>query len=143
VGPAGPAGGISAYGYIFNLTPQTVPIGGSVTFDSTGPLLGVTHAIGSASVNVVAAGDYAIDFSVSGTEPNQFALFVNGVQAVGSVYGSGAGTQQNTGFLIVTLSAGDTLTLRNNSSAAAVGLASVIGGTQMNVNASLLIEKLS
>ncbi|MBO1911647.1 hypothetical protein J4G37_43510, partial [Microvirga sp. 3-52] len=61
----------------------------------------------------------------------------------GTVYGAGAGTQQNNGQAIFTIAAGDTLTLRNHSSAAAVGLASVIGGTQANVNASVVIKKLN
>ncbi|HEY4384350.1 MAG TPA: hypothetical protein VGN34_07755, partial [Ktedonobacteraceae bacterium] len=82
-------------------------------------------------------------YSVSGVEPNQFALFVNGIQqAAGTVYGSGSGTQQNSGQAIIALSAGDVLTLRNHTSAAAVTLQTGAGGTQTNVNASILIEKL-
>ncbi len=92
---------------------------------------------------VTAAGVYAVTFSVSGVEPNQFALFVNGAPVTDTVYGSGAGTQQNTGQVILNLSAGDVLTLVNHSSAAAVILQTLAGGTQTNVNASLLIEKLA
>ena len=40
------------------------------------------------------------------------------------------------------LSAGDTLTLVNYSSAAAVGLQALAGGTASNVNASIVIEKI-
>ena len=114
-----------------------------MTFDSNGFLTsGITHAPGASSINVV-AGVYKVTFSVSGTEPSQFALFVNGVAVPGAVYGSGAGTQQNTGQAILTMGSGDALTLVNHSSAAAVGLASLIGGTQNAVNASILIEKLN
>ena len=83
-------------------------------------------------------------FSASGTEPNQFALFINGVVVPGTVYGSGAGTQQNTGQAILAVAAGDVLTLRNHTSAAAVTLAAgpPIGGTAAAVNASILIQKL-
>jgi hypothetical protein len=89
-------------------------------------------------------GDYKITFSASGTEPNQFGLFVNGVYSTGTVYGSGAGTQQNTGQAILTMNAGDTLTLRNHTSASAVTLAASppIGGTVAAVNSSIVIEKL-
>ena len=80
---------------------------------------------------------------MSGSEPNQFALFRNGAEVPGTVYGSGAGTQQNNGQVILTIAAGDVLTLRNHTSAAAVGLASVVGGTQANVNASIVIKKLN
>ena len=104
---------------------------------------GITHVPGSSTIQAVEAGTYAIEFSVSGTEPNQFALFVNGAVVPGTIYGSGAGTQQNTGIAIVTLAANDVLTIRNHSSAAAVTLASVIGGTQANVNASIRIEQLA
>ena len=41
------------------------------------------------------------------------------------------------------LGAGDVLTVKNHTSAAAVGLASLIGGTQQNTNASVAIEKLT
>ena len=103
----------------------------------------MTHATPSPSIVVESAGTYAITFSVSGTEPNQFAIFVNGAPNTSTVYGSGAGTQQNTGQAILILGAGDSISIVNHSSAAAVGLASVIGGTQANVNASVLIERLA
>jgi hypothetical protein len=106
-------------------------------------LLGVTHAPGASAITITDAGTYAISFSVSGSEPNQFALFVNGAPDVSTVYGSGAGTQQNNGLSILVLAAGDVLTLVNHSSAAAVTLASVVGGTQANVSASVLIERLA
>jgi hypothetical protein len=80
---------------------------------------------------------------VSGVEPNQFALFLNGVQIAGTVYGSGAGTQQNNGQAIFTIAASDVITLRNHSSAAAVTLQTLAGGTQINVNASVVIKKLN
>jgi hypothetical protein len=83
-----------------------------------------------------------VTFSVSSVEPNQFALFVNGALVMGTVYGSGAGTQQSYGQAIITLAADDVLTLRNHTSSAAVTLQTLAGGTQTNVNASILIEKL-
>ena len=60
----------------------------------------------------------------------------------GTVYGSGAGTQQNNGQAIFTIASGDVLTVRNHTSAAAIGLQTLSGGTQQNVNASVLIEQL-
>jgi len=119
-----------------------------VVFDTNGVMTaGITHVasplpIGS-PITFTQAGDYEVTFSVSGTEPNQFALFLNGVLVPGSIYPSGAGTQQNSGQVIITIPAAGILTLRNHSSAAAVGLATPIGGTQSSVNASILIKKLS
>jgi len=57
-----------------------------------------------------------------------------------SIYGSGAGTQQNNGQTTLTLAAGTTINLVNHSSAAAVTLQTLAGGTQTNVNASVRIE---
>lgn len=148
-GPAGPpgapgmAGGLAAYGYIFNQSAQTVAIESPIAFDLNGPLLGVTHLPGNAGIAVTGSGIYAVRYSVSGVEPGQFAVFVNGARAAGTVYGSGAGTQQDNGLAILTLSANDVLTLVNHSSAAAVTLQTLAGGTQTNVNAAFLIEKLA
>ena len=144
--PLGPAGsnGLAEYAYVYNLAAETVAIEADVTFSSNGVMTsGITHALNGSAIVLANAGDYKITFSVSGTEPNQMALFVNGVQVLGGVYGSGAGTQQTTGQAIVTVAAGAVLTVRNHSSAAAVTLATPIGGTQANANASVAIEKLS
>lgn len=136
--------GLCEYGYIYNLTPQVVARNADILFDSNGVMTpGITHILGSTQIIVSVPGDYEVTFSVSGTESNQFALFLNGSQVAGTVYGSGAGTQQNNGQAIFTIPAGGVLTLRNRLSAAAVGLASVIGGTEANVNASIVIKMLS
>ena len=142
-GPTGPAGGLSAFGYIYNNSAETVAIEAPIAFDLNGPLLGITHAPNNAGVNVTATGTYAIHFTVTNVEPAQFTLFVNGAAVPTTTYGSGAGTQQDNGFAILVLQANDTLTLVNHSSAAAVTLQTLAGGTQTNVNASLLIEKLA
>jgi len=95
--PGASGAGLSAYAYIYNLVPQTIAIQGSVLFDSNGVLLGIKHTPGGAGITVDSGGIYSVFFSLSGTEPSQFGLFVNGVVAPGSIYGSGAGTQQNNG----------------------------------------------
>ncbi len=143
-GPTGPAGPVATpdFAYIYNLAAQTVAIESAVTFDSNGPISGFTHATGASTVSVTDAGTYLVDFSTSATEVSQFALTVNGVPMPQSTYGSGAGTQQDNGQTILVLAAGDVLGLRNHSSAAAVSLPTVMGGTQPNVNASVLIEQL-
>jgi hypothetical protein len=46
-------------------------------------------------------------------------------------------------MVIETFGAGDSITLRNHSSAAPVTLETLAGGTQVNANASVLIHKLS
>lgn len=135
--------GLSEYAYIYNLGAETVPLEADVTFDGNGILSpGLTHAPGSATINILNKGIYEIAFSVSGVESSQMALFLNGVLIPGTVYGSGAGTQQNAGQAIASIGAGDVLTVRNHTSSAAVGLQALAGGTQANANASVVIEKL-
>jgi len=80
---------------------------------------------------------------VSAVEPNQMGLFVNGVVVPGTVQGSGAGTQQSTGQTIIEVTVGDVLTLRNHTSAAAVGLQPLAGGTQPSTNAAIRIVQLT
>ena len=146
-GPAGPTGAagvdfVGAYAHIYNVGAQVVAMESSIVFDRTGSLQGFTHGAPSSALSVGANGTYAVRFGVSGVEPNQFAVFVNGAVTSG-IFGSGAGTQQTNGELLLTLTAGDVLTLRNHTSAAAVTLQTLAGGTQANVNAWLLVEKVA
>lgn len=133
----------TAFAYVYNLREQTVAIDTPVVFDSTGAISGISHTNRSAEIVIGSSGIYMISYSISGREPNQFALFVNGVVLNQSVYGSGAGTQQNNGQLIVELRENDSITLVNVTGATAVGLASKIGGDKTNVNAAITILKLN
>lgn len=145
IGATGAAGTVTApvYAYIYNLAAQTVAIGAPVLYDTNGIVsAGITHTAGSSIITVVTAGTYKVTYIEEGTEPNQFALFQNGVLVPGSIYPSGAGTQPNSGQVIVAALAGSTFTVVNNISAAAVTLATPIAGTGANVNASILFERL-
>jgi hypothetical protein len=142
-GPAGP-GGLTDFGYVYNTGIQTVAVEGDVTFSANGVLTdGITHVAGTDAITLVDAGVYKITSSVSAVAVSQLALFVNGVEVIGTIYGSGAGTQQNVGQAIITIGASDVLTLRNHSTDGALTLQSFAGGSQPdNVNASIIIEKL-
>lgn len=130
------------YGYIYNTDNQVVPLEADITFSSNGVMTsGISHALGTSSIIFVTAGDYRVNFTVSAIEPNQFALTVNGVPV--ESYGSGAGIQQNSGQGIISVLAGDVLTLRNHTSVAAITLQTLAGGTQLNANASIIIQKLN
>jgi hypothetical protein len=138
-----PTGVAQQYAYVYNLSSQNVPVEADIIFDSNTNLTsGFVHIPGTTTINIINTGIYKVSFSVSSAEPNQFALFLNGSVLSGSIFGSGAGTQQNNGALIFSATAGDVVSLRNHSSAAAVTLASNVGGTQANVNASLIFQKL-
>lgn len=146
-GPAGSGGGgggfTPAYAYIYNLSAQNVAVEAPVLFDSNGLMVGVVHTPSSPSISISTAGVYSIGFSVSSVQANQFTLFVNGVPQPSAVYGSGAGTQQTDGQVVLSLAAGSVLSLVNHSSASAVTLASLVGGTQATVNASIFINRLA
>jgi hypothetical protein len=142
-GATGPAGGLSQYGHVYNVDAQVVAIEAPVLFSNNGVITaGITHVGGSSQITLTNSGTYEIAFLVSTVEPNQFAVFVNGAAVVSSIFGSGAGTQQNNGQVILALGAGDVITLVNHSSSAAVTLQTLAGGTQISVNASILIRKL-
>ncbi|AIQ59094.1 triple helix repeat-containing collagen [Paenibacillus borealis] len=132
----------SSYAYIYNTSAQTVAVEADIIFDSNSTLIGFTHTPNTAQLIVQNAGVYAVLFNNTAVEPNQFTLFQNGAPVTGGVYGSGAGTQSNPGMVIITASPGDVITLRNNSSAAAITLQTLAGGTQVNSNASILIYRL-
>jgi hypothetical protein len=151
-GATGPAGSPGADGtnapsngaYVYSKGPQVVPIEADVLFDTNGFVTpDIVHVPGTSQIVVAAAGRYDVRFMVASVEPSQFTLFVNGVAVPGSTYGSGAGTQQNSGQVLVEFVAGDVLTLRNHTSAAAVGLQTLAGGTQDNVNASIMITQVA
>lgn len=140
------SGGGGNYGYVYALTPQTVAsyttLGtGEVIFDAAGPLNGVTWVSGT-DITVVNAGTYEFTFQVSGTEPNQFAIFVNDVPQQSTVGGSGAGTQQNSISSILTVPAGAVINLVNYVVGSGVTLATTVGGTQPNVTANVTISQV-
>jgi hypothetical protein len=141
-GPQGPPAAAANYSYMYNTGFQVVPIDGDVTFDTNGPMLGFSHTPGTTELVAPENGVYRAEFSVSGVEPGQFTLMANGFPVAGATYGSGAGTQQNGGSVILELGAGSVVTLRNHSSASAVTLQTLAGGTQTNVDASMLLQEI-
>ena len=146
IGPAGAAGtiGLAEYAYIFNDEPETVEVEDPVLFSDNGVMsTGIAHTPGTAEVSFVNAGVYKVAFSVTGLQANQMGLFLDDTEVAGGIYGSGSPTQQNNGEAILTIPAGGVVTLLNHSSAAAVALQTLAGGTQANVNASLTVEKLN
>jgi hypothetical protein len=145
-GPTGAAGtqGLAEYAYIYNDAAQTVPIEADVIFNSNGiSTPGFTHAPDTTQILVNTPGDYKVSFSVTSVQVSQFAFFLNGAPVPNTIYGAGAATEQNEGQAIISIAGGDTLTLRNHSSTAAVTLQTLAGGSQANVTASVVLEKLN
>lgn len=129
---------------MMKITVASVAIDSTVSFSNNGVITaGITHSPGTDLITIVNSGDYSIWFIITCVEPNQFTLFQNGSPISDGTYGSGAGIQPGPGMIIITASAGDVLTLRNHTSASAVTLQTLAGGTSTNVNASILIQKIS
>jgi hypothetical protein len=80
-------------------------------------LLNETHIAGTALVTVLFAGNYQIDYTVSITAGilSEIAIAVNGVVAPSTLITALVATGQVTGQAILTLAAGDVITLRNAS----------------------------
>jgi hypothetical protein len=134
---------LSQIGFVYNVSAQTVAVEGDITFDTNGFLTsGISYTIGTSHINFSVPGKYLICFSVSGVLANQFAVFKNNSLVVGSVYGTGVANVQNIGQTVVTVAAGDFITIRNHTSLLPVVLGTLFGGTQTNVNAAVLILKL-
>ena len=134
---------MSEYAYIYNLDAQIVAVESAITFSTNGIIVGtITHAAGASTIQIGSAGHYAVWFYATGLEPNQFTLFQNETPVAGGIYGTGAGTQGNSGMVIINAATGDVLTVRNHTSNAAVTLQTLAGGTQTNSNASILIQKI-
>ena len=139
-GPTGPQGATGAagqpdYAYIYNTAAETVAVESDVTFSTTGPVSGFTHVPTASTIGVETSGTYLVKFSVTGTQAGQFTLMDDGEVVGGTTYGTANAPGQDGGEAIVTLSAGDVLTLRNHTSSTSVVLETDAGGSLATVNA--------
>lgn len=93
-------------------------------------------------MTVINPGVYEVSFSVTGALPSQFGVAVNGVVAPGGLYGT-ASISQNTGRVILSLAAGDIISLVSFGNALIIPLLTSVGGIGINANAALMINKLA
>lgn len=141
-GAAGATGatgaGLAAFGYVYTLdaVPQVVAGGADVLFSSNGPLVNEAHTAGTAPVTVALAGDYQIDYSISVIVGigSAIAIAVNGVVNPSTPVTTLATTGQVTGQAILTLAAGDVITLRNASAIPFTLTTAPAVGAQLTIN---------
>ncbi len=95
----------------------TVAGGADVPFSNNGPLSGVTHTAGTTTVTVPIAGTYQIDYSVTITlgVGSSIAIAVNGTVDASTPITALVTAGEVSGTAMLTLAAGDVITLRNNS----------------------------
>ncbi len=132
---------MAADGFAFELATladATVVGGGDVPFSNNGPLNGITHTPGTTTITVSSAGVYEINYGISITAGvgSQIAIAVNGTVNASTPISALVATGSLFGVAILTLAAGDVITLRNNS-AVALTLTLAPG-----VGAQLTIKKL-
>ena len=88
-----------------------------IPFNSTETLNGAFHVPGSSLIYVSDSGDYQIDYSVNYTNAmigQTVSIVINGVPQASTTFSS-LPTGEVTGDALLSLAAGDVITLRNNS----------------------------
>lgn len=131
------------YAYIYNTLNQPVAAGDPIAFSHNGALSEITHEVGSPDITIESAGIYAVWYTVTGAEANQFTLFRNDNPVPGSTYGTDTTNTGYSGMVIINAAAGDKLTLKNFTSTGTVNLNNSAGGTETGVSASVMILKIA
>jgi hypothetical protein len=104
---------------------------------------GITHTAGTSQITVAQAGIYMIDYTVTSNQGRQVAVFDNGSLITGTIFGTQSANNAAVGQAIVSLAAGDVLTLVNNVANPSFTLNQNSGGTATGADASIVIVKLS
>ncbi len=129
---------ISTFGYVYELATvadATVVGGADVPFSNNGPLSGVTHTAGITTITVPTTGTYKIDYSLNFTAGvgAAMAIAINGVVDASTSVPLLVSTGHISGSVLLTLTAGDVITLRNNSATALTMTLATNIGAQLNV----------
>jgi hypothetical protein len=118
------------------LLDATVVGGADVPFSTNGPLVGgITHTAATTTITVANAANYSISYNVSITAGigSAIAIAVNGTVDAGTNITALVAVGELSGETILTLAAGDVITLRNNS---AIPLTTTLApgvGAQLNI----------
>jgi hypothetical protein len=134
-GPQGIPGGIIDYAYFYNTDQLTLQPNQPVQFSN--PLInssGILYNTGN--ITLVNAGVYSVNFVTEPAQSSNFALFLNSIIVSGSVYNT------NYGHTIVNVpSNGMTLNLVNIT-LSNIDIPQILSGSQLVVNASILVQRL-
>lgn len=149
-----------AYGYLYKTNSNIVEYGTRVTFSALGPVFNITYTVFTDPVIFDEAGTYQISvvataISTINTTPNnaalQIGLLLNGVPIDGGQFGAGATNEPPTterqahGQIIVTVNAGDQITVINTSSIIGQGFFTFFNradSQRPNTNLSMTIRRL-
>lgn len=121
-GPAGTSGsgGLSAFAGVFQLATigdATIVGGADIPFSNNGSLTGITHTAGSTTLTMPSAGVYEVHYGISITAGigSAIAVAVNGTVPNGTSVPALTAVGHLSGRVVMTLAAGDVITIRNNS----------------------------
>ncbi len=141
-GLSGPLGFVQFFAVMPPDNAATVAVGSAVEFPQDGPSSGSIFRVNPSSFVVTETGTYRVAFSVSVTEAGQLAISQNGVELGYTVVGRATGTSQINGESLVTLLAGDVLSIVNpTGNPTALTITPLAGGTRSN-SATLIIERI-
>jgi hypothetical protein len=125
-----------SYGYVYNLSEETLSTPGPITFDSNGPIYGITHTPGSSVITVANTGVYTVLWSATNIYPpsspaSACAIFINGNLNPSTLYIS---AYDAIGLAILNLNAGDQIQL--------ITFTGIEASPFTVVNAALLIQQI-
>jgi hypothetical protein len=135
------------YAYIYDIGPNpvsSVAAGTDVPFADNGPMTsGITYVPATGQITIATAGVYQISFIASVNEPGQLELTQDTTPLPNTLYGRATGTSEISGQAILTVAAGDVITLRNPAgNSPALTFTPSAGGTHPDVTASITIEQV-
>ena len=112
-------GGLSSYGFAYDAEPigQFVPGGADFNLSNNGLLSGITHTAFTSTITVSTTGTYEVNFTVNTNAGSgaAVAIAVNGTVDPSTVIPVQTNNSEVYGTSLLNLTAGDVLTLRNNS----------------------------
>lgn len=114
---------------------STVVGGADIPFSTNGPSDGITHTAGTTTMTITEAGIYKIDYNVTTTDGvgAAVAIAVNGAIDASTSVPVLSGMGVVSGTALVSLSAGDIVTVRNNSATPLMTVESPAVGAQVNI----------
>ena len=165
-GPNGLApAGLFGFGYVYDLTTQTVAANADVTFSVNGGLYNVAHTVATAPITLVNSGTYLVQWivtvpSAAALLTDQFALYLGPTPYTAATQTAVAGTTfeallpatltaggafQISGTSIIGATAGQVLTLRNVGAAGItlVTTAATSTGASASADAAINIVRIA
>lgn len=123
----------------------TVAVGAPVPFPRNGPTVNghaIRSGVSTTAFVVDTTGVYEVSWQVGFSEASQLQLAVNAAPVANTCATSGAGTQQNTNTVLVSLAAGDIVTVINPAGNAAALTVTPADGSLTHAQAPNLSIKL-